>query len=139
MPETLPQTRSLANLTVPLYGLSGNDTLDGGAGADSLFGAAGADVFDFNSIKDSLPGARDTMQDFVRGVDHIDLRTIDANTAATGDQAFSFIGGNAFTGQVGQLNVVNGVLSGGVNGDKVSDFQIKVSGVSALAAADFYL
>jgi Ca2+-binding RTX toxin-like protein len=68
-----------------LKGGAGTDTLDGGSGADTLVGGAGADVFDFNSIKDTPAGARDTIQDFMQGVDHIDLSTIDASTAITGD------------------------------------------------------
>ena len=119
--------------------MAGNDNLDGGGGADTLVGGTGSDVFDFNSTTDTPAGTRDTIQDFLRGVDHIDLRTIDASTAVTGDQAFSFIGAKSFTGQSGQLNFANHVLSGDVNGDKVADFQIYVSGTSGPAATDFYL
>jgi Ca2+-binding RTX toxin-like protein len=122
-----------------LKGGAGTDTLDGGSGADTLVGGAGADVFDFNSIKDTPAGARDTIQDFMQGVDHIDLSTIDASTAITGDQAFSFIAAQSFTGQSGQLNFADNLLSGDVNGDKMADFQIYVSSVPALAATDFYL
>jgi serralysin len=122
-----------------LYGLGGADVLEGGAGGDTLSGGAGADIFDFNSIKDSLASARDIIQDFVRGLDRIDLRTIDANTAAGGDQGFSFIGSKAFTGQGGQLSFSGNVLSGDVNGDKVADFRIDIAGISTLSAADFYL
>jgi Ca2+-binding RTX toxin-like protein len=122
-----------------LYGLAGNDALDGGTGADSLTGGAGADIFDFNTIRDSLPASRDTILDFVRGTDHIDLRTIDANSAAAGDQAFSFIGSGSFTGQTGLLNFTNNVLAGDINGDRVADFRITVAGTSSLRAGDLYL
>ncbi|MXQ13888.1 calcium-binding protein, partial [Microvirga makkahensis] len=122
-----------------LSGRGGNDVLRGDGGADVLSGGAGADVFDFNSIKDSMPSAPDTIRDFVSGADHIDLRTIDANSKLSGDQAFVFIGSKAFSGQAGQLKFSSSVLSGDINGDKVADFQIKVSGVSALATGDFYL
>jgi serralysin len=122
-----------------LYGRSGNDVLRGDAGADKLSGGSGADVFDFNSIKDSLPSSPDTIMDFVRGTDHIDLRTIDANSRLSGDQAFTFVGGKAFSGHAGELKFSAGVLSGDINGDKIADFQIKVSGISALANSDFYL
>jgi Ca2+-binding RTX toxin-like protein len=122
-----------------LRGGGGSDKLYGLGGADTLSGGAGTDIFDFNSVKDSLSSARDTIQDFVRGVDRIDLRTIDANAAAGGDQAFSFIGNKAFTGQSGQLNFASNMLSGDVNGDKIADFRINVTGITTLAAADFYL
>lgn len=125
--------------TDKLYGLGANDSLDGGAGADSLAGGAGVDIFDFNSVRDSLSSARDTIQDFLRGSDRIDLRTIDANAAAGGDQAFSFIGNASFTGQSGQLAFAGGVLSGDVNGDRTADFRINVAGLSTMAAADFHL
>jgi serralysin len=121
-----------------LYGRGGNDKLVGGAGTDILYGGSGADTFDFNAITESVPSARDTIKDFVRGSDRIDLRSIDANSKIAGDQAFSFIGSKAFSG-AGQLKFSNGVLSGDVNGDKVSDFQVNVSGLSALAKTDFYL
>jgi hypothetical protein len=90
-------------------------------------------------VKDSPSSARDTIQDFVQGVDRIDLRTIDANTATGGDQAFSFIGSTAFTGKAGQLNFTGNVLAGDVNGDRTADFRINVSGISTLAGSDFYL
>ncbi|MGO4525611.1 M10 family metallopeptidase [Microvirga sp. 2MCAF35] len=122
-----------------LYGLDGADILEGNAGADTFFGGSGADIFDFNSRSDSLSSARDTIQDFVRGTDHIDLRTIDANTVSSGDQAFSFIGGAGFTGHAGQLNFTGAVLAGDVNGDKIADFRINVTGISMLKSADFYL
>jgi serralysin len=121
-----------------LYGLGGNDILDGGLGADTFYGGAGADIFDYNSTKDSLSSARDTIQDFLRGTDRIDLRSIDASTKTSGNQAFSFIGSKSFAGHAGELNFVSGVLSGDVNGDRTADFRIKVA-VSSLAAGDFYL
>ncbi|MXQ12543.1 calcium-binding protein, partial [Microvirga makkahensis] len=122
-----------------LYGGAGNDLIYGSAGSDALYGNAGADTFVFTSVKDSLPGARDTIADFLRGSDHIDLRIIDANTKLAGNQAFSFIGNKEFTGGAGQLKFSAGILSADVNGDKVAEFQLKVSGLSALAKTDFYL
>jgi serralysin len=122
-----------------LYGHEGNDLLVGGYGKDVLLGGAGADVFDFNAVNESLPASRDTIRDFLRGADRIDLRSIDANTALAGDQAFTFIGGSAFSGKAGQLNFSKGVVSADINGDKIADFQINVSGLSTLAKSDFYL
>lgn len=131
-----------------LFGGAGSDTLDGGAGndvlnggpeADILIGGAGSDTFLFQTTSVSLPSDRDTIQDFVSGVDKIDLRQIDANSNVASDQAFSYIGENAFSGKAGELSFVDGVLSGDVNGDKAADFEVNVSGVSSLSATDFWL
>src|SRR5262249_49416582 len=97
-----------------LNGGAGNDTLIGGADNDVLMGRAGIDqlsggagpakfVFSGDSLAalDTGVGAnRDVIQDF--SGDIIDLSPIDANLGVGADQAFSFIGTNAFTaaGQV---------------------------------------
>jgi serralysin len=117
----------------------GNDKLVGGIGKDVLYGNSGADVFDFDSIKDSRGSYIDTIKDFQRGGDRIDLRTIDASTKVSGNQAFSFIGKSDFTGKAGQLKFSGGVLSGDMNGDGTADFKIKVSNLSTLSKGDFCL
>ena len=81
-----------------LRGLAGNDRLVGNAGADVLTGGAGADVFDIDVAAHSVGGNRDVLRggdggksfDGAGGAagDRIDLSGIDANTAATGNQAF---------------------------------------------------
>ncbi|MBD2746545.1 M10 family metallopeptidase C-terminal domain-containing protein [Microvirga sp. BT688] len=122
-----------------LYGHSGRDTLYGGQGSDVLAGGSGSDLFVFKSRVVTASGAPDTIEDFVSGTDRIDLRSIDANTKLSGNQAFSFIGGSAFTGKAGQLNFRDGVLSGDVNGDEMADFQISLPAVLSLKSTDFYL
>jgi Ca2+-binding RTX toxin-like protein len=128
-----------------LQGWGGNDTLVGGAGKDTLTGGAGEDVFRFTALGDSVVGANaDLITDFSHAqADEIELSAIDANTGAAGDQAFSFIGANLYSGVAGQLrfSIVNGVttIAGDVNGDKVSDFHIILTGSIALVAADFVL
>jgi serralysin len=122
-----------------LSGGTGNDALTGGSGRDVLYGGSGADSFVFAAARQSRGFSIDTIKDFVRGSDHIDLRGIDANTKAGGNQAFSFIGKSSFSGKAGQLKFASGVLSGDVNGDKVADFQVKVAGLSTLNKGDFYL
>ena len=123
-----------------LYGNAGNDVLVGGAGADVLTGGAGVDTFYFTATTDSsATTGRDTITDFVSKTDKIDLKSIDANTKLSGDQAFSYIGSAAFTKVAGQLHFVNGVLEGDINGDRVADFQIIVQNVSAFATGDFIL
>ncbi|HEY8382003.1 MAG TPA: Ig-like domain-containing protein [Microvirga sp.] len=87
-----------------LNGGSGNDRLIGGLGQDTLTGGMGKDVFVFAN-KDTTASVRtaDYITDFSgRAGDRIDLKGIDANVKAKGDQAFSFIGTAAFT-KAGQL------------------------------------
>lgn len=124
-----------------LDGGEGNDRLQGDAGADTLTGGAGADTFVFLAATDSPRSntGRDTIADFVSGLDKIDLRAIDASTRTSGDQAFSHIGSAAFSGRAGQLHFVNGVLEGDTNGDRVADFQIVVLVTATLALGDFIL
>ena len=60
-----------------LHGDGGNDRLIGGTGADTLAGGGGQDVFVFQRTQDSN-GSYDTITDFVRFEDRIDVRKIDA-------------------------------------------------------------
>ncbi|RVP97586.1 M10 family metallopeptidase C-terminal domain-containing protein [Sinorhizobium meliloti] len=122
-----------------LNGRDGNDTLIGGNGADRLIGGGGADTFVFQTTAQSAPAARDVIDDFASGIDRMDLRSIDANSNAVGDQAFLFIGSSAFHGKAGELNFRSGIVSGDVNGDGLADFRIKVTNLSALSGSDFLL
>ena len=126
-----------------LTGGSGNDTLRGNGGVDTLIGGAGKDTFDFNSLSDSQPNAMDSIVDFVTGSDKIDLRDIDASSTQWFDQAFSFIGTSVFTGKQGELRYETSqghtFVYADVNGDKVADFQIDLTGSLTLKATDFYL
>jgi hypothetical protein len=62
----------------------------------------------------------------------MNLRDIDANTIAAGNQNFSFIKGQPFHHKAGELHLLNKVgfalLEADVNGDGIADFQIKVVG-----------
>lgn len=122
-----------------LSGGKGSDLLQGGGGKDVLIGGAGADDFVFKTVAESGKGSgRDVINDFSRAQgDDIDLRGIDANTNVSGNQAFLFIGGNAFSGKAGQLQYKNGVVAGDVNGDKVADFHIEIANHHGLVAGDF--
>jgi Ca2+-binding RTX toxin-like protein len=136
-----------------LWGGGGDDTIDGGAnndvlwggaGRDQLFGGSGADQFSYTTIGDSLPGGYDRIADFKRSEgDKIILAPIDANLAAAGNQAFSFIGTGAFTGVAGQLHYQYSggqtFVTGDVDGDRVADFGIVLQGNIALIGTDFFL
>lgn len=129
-----------------LFGLGGNDTLiggggkdllDGGLGTDRMTGGLGADRFAFRSATEA---DGDVITDFSRAEgDRVDLRSIDADAALAGDQAFTWIGGAAFSDVAGQLRFLGGVLEGDVNGDGGADFQIGLTGVTVLSAGDIWL
>ena len=120
-----------------IHGSDGSDLIGGGAGVDTMFGGGDTDYF-IVSEGDSLPGAVDTIQDFCSGFgkgladDELHLDGIDANTLVAGDQAFTYIGTNAFSGAAGQLRASFGkgglqcTLYGDTNGDGVADFQLSL-------------
>jgi hypothetical protein len=63
---------------------SGNNTIIGGSGADVLTGGSGADRFVFNATSDSIASAKDSINNFVHGVDIIDTSAISGVTAIQG-------------------------------------------------------
>jgi Ca2+-binding RTX toxin-like protein len=122
-----------------LYGRSGADILYGGAGLDNLYGEAGSDKFVFASTADAGVGTtRDVINDFQTG-DLIDVSGIDADTTNPDDQAFTFIGADAFAGVAGSLRYAGGIVSGDVDGDAAADFEIQVVSAPTLGANDFIL
>ena len=127
-----------------IQGGAGNDWLNGGAGADRLTGGVGADQFVFSAVSESTASVRDVITDFVHSQgDVLALTAIDANSMASGNQAFAFIGTSAFSGAAGQLRYEmsggNTLVSGDVNGDGVADFQVQLTGLMALTGSDFLL
>lgn len=86
--------------TDTLYGDNGHDTINGGADRDNLHGGFGGDTFVWSSASDTglTPETADVVWAFnrVQG-DRIDLRTIDADVYAPGNQDFRFIGTAPFT------------------------------------------
>ncbi|HEX8622332.1 MAG TPA: calcium-binding protein [Allosphingosinicella sp.] len=135
-----------------LFGMAGNDVLSGDNGEDLLIGGPGADVmtggyegdiFQINEGDSGLGSAADRITDFVQIVERIDLRGIDADAGTAGDQAFSFIGGAAFSGTAGELRYdydgVDTWLHADVDGDSVADFDIVLTGWYPMAAGDFFL
>jgi serralysin len=86
-----------------MFGNDGNDTLVGGAGIDSLSGRNGNDTFVFNATSETYNSKTisDVITDCTRAEyvsntwvrnDQIDLQTIDANSAISGNNSFVFKG-----------------------------------------------
>ena len=81
-------------------------------------------------------GLRDIITDFVRGTDRIDFSSIDANTGASGNQAFTFRGQTTTFTAAGQLayhyetigDVSYTVIKGNVNSNLAADFQVALLG-----------
>jgi hypothetical protein len=124
-----------------LFGGSGNDTLYGALGADQLDGGTGADTYLYRSVQDSTAASRDTIA-FGAG-DRIDLSLIDANAGTAANEAFTFVGANAFSHAAGELRAFQSgaqwFVEGDVNGDGAADFVLAVTSAGPLAAGDFVL
>src|SRR5204863_228069 len=76
---------------------------------------------------------RDIVTDFTVGSDKLDLSALDQ---------FRFLGnGVAFDGKSDALHTIssggNTIVEGDINGDKVADFQIELTGSKALTQGDF--
>ena len=95
---------------------------------------------------DSPNSGYDSITDFTRTAgDRIDLRGIDAIEATPRfNDAFSYIGANAFSGAAGELRVVAArgggwFVYGDTNGDKVADLTIHVDGAQPPLSGDILL
>ncbi len=130
-----------------LWGGGGADILSGGGGADFLQGGSGADTFRFarSDFGGLTASTADRIADFSRAdADRIDLSAIDARAGSgTANDAFTFIGSQAFGNVAGQLRaVIDGtmtLLSGDTNGDGQADFLLRLDGALTLAAGDLVL
>ena len=89
-----------------------------------------------------MGASRDIITDFSTAqLDKIDLSGIDANSVMLNDQAFlsTILTGGAFTA-AGQLRLVGNILSGNTDSNfATSEFEIQLTGVTALSGADFLL
>lgn len=123
-----------------LSGNAGRDTLIGGLGHDTLSGGAGADIFRFTSLAEmgSASTACDTITDFRRGEDKLDLSRIDADGSSSGDEAFGslILVTNGSFSAAGQLRFAGGVLYGNTDLDADAEFAIALTGVTTLSLQD---
>jgi hypothetical protein len=122
---------------------AGDDDITGGRGADKLFGGAGSDTFIFETGDSGRKSAKaDTIFDF-SSEDRIDLTGWDANSKLADHQTFSFIGGQNFHGNAGELRAIKGRsdtwIEGDTNGDRKADFLIRLDDAVKLSAEHFDL
>ena len=130
-----------------LSGGDGADTLVGGKGADTLTGGNGGDTFRYMNVSETEFGVlADRILDFSQADgDLIDLSAIDANSTIVDDQAFDFLGTDAFaSGTRGQLRFENRGdgntwVQADLDGNTVADFEIMLVGSRTLTAGDFVL
>ncbi len=128
-----------------LKGEGGDDWLYGAKGGDDVFGGSGKDVFVFKALSDSTVSSygRDTIFDFYGNGDRISLWAMDANTTASGNQAFKFIGTDGFHGKAGELRYSkkssDTYIYSDVNGDRKADFSIHLDDRVTLDKYDFVL
>lgn len=114
--------------------------LNGGWHRDKLVGAQGDDVFEVSSLRDLGRGRHsDVIKDFGRGDDLVGLSGIDADRNASGDQAFAFIGDEAFSGEAGELRLAGRRVQGDVDGDGRADFSLVMAHNPELTVGDFIL
>ena len=139
--DTLLGTKG-ANL---IDGGEGDDIITGGLGGDTLTGGLGADQFVFTALADSAKkgAGRDQILDFSHAQgDQIDLSAIDADTAASGDQAFALVA--AFNHHAGQLTATAQIgggylVEGDVDGNGKADFSIFLAADAPPTMGDFIL
>lgn len=133
-----------------IYGGGGNDTIEagdgndlvvGGGGYDTLTGGAGRDLFRYAGVNEIGVAARETIMDFVRGEDRIDLAAIDAKAGVAGNNAFTMMdAGSVNAGNAeGALWFTGGALYGSIDGDVDAEFAIRLVGITSLDQTDIVL
>ena len=129
-----------------LLGGVGNDIIKGQAGSDFLTGNGGHDRFIFEDLSDSEPGAgHDHIVDFRQAQnDLINVHLLDADTLTGGNQDFSFIGTDPFSGTPGELRYAiqanhHTIIAANVDNDKKADFTIELNTEVNLVGGDFFL
>jgi Ca2+-binding RTX toxin-like protein len=135
-----------------INGGGGADTIIGGGGGDQMTGGTGNDTFVFNYASDGPMSVTtyadmDTITDFVRGEDKIDLSALVNETA--GNHALSYIENANFSGTAGQVRETftgyGWLVQADLDGDRDADFQVLVHSTTDyemhahLQASDFIL
>ncbi len=108
-----------SNNADPILGGGGDDIVIGGGGADSLEGGAGRDIFRYRAPSESTLAFSDRIQDFVAGVDKIDLTGV--RSGANDKYGIAYEGGGSF-------------LYVDIGGDGTNDMLIQLKNINLTAA-----
>ena len=128
-----------------LMGSTSNDLFVLAGGLDTVIGGAGVDRFVFGPATLGAAAAQAVaLADLDRSLGEvIDLGPINAIAATLANDAFSFIGGAAFSGVAGQLRWAESagerLIEGDVNGDRVADLTIRTPALGPVGADWFVL
>ena len=142
--DALANTLAGAGGADTLSGGDGDDIVMGGSQADVLYGGKGADSFVFVGLTDSIWSGFDTIKDFDKDVDLIDLSLLDAIMGGD-DDPFHFIGTNAFSGSGAEVRYSRDAVSGTtiievqIAGWTRADTQIVLTGLFDLMDVSFVL
>jgi Ca2+-binding RTX toxin-like protein len=125
-----------------LKGGAGADRFWAGLGSDEMWGEAGADTFVFANASDSRGSHVDLIRTWDQA-DLIDLKLIDADLTAAGDQDFQFLGKGTADQNIGLGQIKYYHLDGytfvvaGHTDDNLADFKLRMEGIRTLTQDDF--
>jgi Ca2+-binding RTX toxin-like protein len=131
-----------ASLIENAIGSSTTDTIVANQATNQLTGNGGADTFRWMTGTDAgTGGSADTITDFLRGTDRIDLSNVDAVPGTGTVDDFAFIGTSAFGNVAGQLRYQveggNVRIQADLDGNGIADMEIVVNNNTTLAGTDF--
>ena len=130
--------------STPVSGTADANVFLIGPGEHTVSGLGGVDRFVFTAAVGADAGTNLTgLPDFDPALgERIDLRLIDAIAGSPANDAFTFIGANAFSGTAGELQLISSgpsmMIAGDTNGDGVANFQI-TAGTTASPSASWFL
>jgi hypothetical protein len=132
-----------------IFGLAGNDTIngtgmtgklyfDGGAGADTMTGGSGVNDYEYGAVGDSTRTAMDIIKNFNVAVDLIDLTGIGTKLNYTGAIASTTLAADSIGFQASGGNTFVYVNSGAAS-EKLTatNMKIELQGSIALTTANF--
>jgi hypothetical protein len=123
-----------------------DDFIKGGGGVDIMSGNDGIDMFVYGSLGESGVGSgkRDKITDFLSGNSRFDFEAIDAIKSTAVDDAFTFIGQQAFSGNGGEIRFAKNtglgitIVALDVDGGG-ADMQIELAGLIDVVDLGFKL